>query len=160
MSKRAYSPPKLSRFQAMVFSEPVWELSGEEEPFLRLRPFYLVYRKQEITALAVRLKFDGDKEYRDWQAVGAVPAPHSGGSREDASHGWILLGYVPPALRFEAQFMCRDRQGRHGVAVAQNLVADENKTFELAYFEAPSPALSSANRNPSPGADARVAGEL
>lgn len=160
MSKWAYSPPELSRFQAMVFSELVWELSGEEEAFLRLRPFYLVYRKQEITPLAVRLKFEGDKEYRDWQASAAVTALHSYGSREEANHGWILLGYVPPAVRFEAQLMCRDRQGRHGVTVARNLVADENKTFELAYFEVPSPASSPADRNPGLGADARVGAKL
>jgi hypothetical protein len=157
VSKRAYSPPQLSRSQARVFSELVWESSGEEEPFRRLRPFFLVYRMQEFTPLAVRLKFEGDKEYRDWQAVGAVPALHSDELREEASHGWILLGYVPPAVRFEAKLMCRDRQGRHGAAIAQNLVADENKTFDLAYFEVPQPASSSANQNPSPSADARVA---
>jgi len=103
VSKRAYSPPQLSRIQAKVFSEVVWESSGEDEPFRRLRPFFLVYRMQEFTPLAVRLKFEGDKEYRDWQAVGAVPALHSDELREEASHGWILLGYVPPAVRFEAK---------------------------------------------------------
>ena len=157
MSKRAYSAPQLSRIQAKVFSEVIWESSGEEEPFRRLRPFFLVYRMQQFTPLAVRLKFEGDKEYRDWQAVGAVPALHSDELREEASHGWILLGYVPPAVRFEAKLMCRDRQGRHGVAIAQNLVADENRTFDLAYFEVPQPASFSAGQNPSLRADVRVA---
>ena len=140
MSKRAYSPPKLSRIQAVVFSELVRESPGEEEAFLRLRPFYLVHRKQELTPLAVRLRFEGDKECRDWQAVGAVPARHSSGSREDEDYGWILLGYVPPAVRFEAQLMCRGAQGKQRIAVARNLIADENKTFELAYFEVSSSA--------------------
>ena len=157
MSKRAYSPPRLSRIQARVFSELVWESSGEEEAFRSLRPFFLVYRMQQFTPLAVRLKFEGDEEYRDWQPVGAVPAVHSDELREEASHGWILLGYVPPAVRFEAKLMCRDRQGRHGVAITQNLVVDGNKKFDLAYFEVPRPASSSADQNPSPRADARVA---
>lgn len=147
MSKRAYSPPQLSRFQAMVFSELTWQSPGEEESFRCLRPFYLAYRKQETTPLAVRLKFEGEKKYRDWQAVGAVPAFHSEGPHEEVSHGWILLGYVPPAVRFEAQLMCCDRQGRHGVAIARNLVADESKRFELAHFEAPSPASCSTNQS-------------
>jgi hypothetical protein len=157
MSKRAYSPPKLSQFQAMVFSEMVWESSGEEEAFLRLRPFYLACRKQELTPLAVRLKFEGEQEYRDWQAVGPVLAPCSGGSGQDANHGWILLGYVPPAIRFEAQLMCRDTQGKHGVAVARNLVADENKTFELAYFKVPLSASYSADQSSNLRYEAQVA---
>jgi hypothetical protein len=160
MLKRAYSPPKLSRFQAMVFSELVWQSSAEDEPFRHLRPFYLVYRKQQLTPLAVRLKFEGDKEYRDWQAVGDVPGLHSNELREEASHGWILLGYVPPAVRFEARLMWRDREGRHGFAVARTLVADENKAFEFAYFEIPSSAVSSADGNPSRRADARVGATL
>ncbi len=160
MSKRAYSPPKLSRFQAIVFSELGRESLGEEEAFRRLRPFYLAYRKQEITPLAVKLRFEGDKESRDWQAIGVVPDLHSDGSREETNHGWLLLGYVPPAVRFEAKLMCRDRQGRHGFAIARNLIAEENKRFELAYFELQSPASCSADPNPSPGADAEASGKL
>lgn len=149
MTKRAYCPPKLSRFQAMVFSELAWESPDEDEPFRRLHPFYLVYRKQEVMPLAVRLRFEGDDDYHDWQAIGVVSALFSGESREEARHGWLLLGYVSPGVPFEAQLMCRDKHGRHGVAAARNLIADENKPFELAYFEVPSLASTSADGNPS-----------
>ncbi|MBZ5526397.1 MAG: hypothetical protein LAN71_00645 [Acidobacteriia bacterium] len=140
VSKRVYSSPKLSQFQAMFFSEMDWGSSDEEESFQHLRPLYLVYQKQEITPVAIRFKFEGDKVHRYWQAIGSVPASFFPGSHQESSHGWLLLGYVPPAIPFGAKLICRDTRGRHGVAIARKLVADKNKPFELAYLASPAPS--------------------
>jgi hypothetical protein len=134
---KLYSSPKVTRSQARLFSELIWESSGEDESFRNLSPFYLVYRKQDLTAIGVRLRFEGDKEYGHWQAVGAVPPLDSDAPCNEESLDWILLGYVPTAVRFDAKVRFRDAKGRHPIAIAHDLIVEEHETFELAFFEVP-----------------------
>jgi len=143
MAKRGYSPPSLTQLESRVFSEPMWEPSGEDEPFRTLRPFYLVYSKQDFTVLAVRLKFYGDGDYQGWQPVATVAPVDSDVMYRDEDYQWILIGYVPPGVRFEAQLKLRDSHSRLGVTVVPDLVAFEGRPLQSVYLKIP-PGVSTS----------------
>jgi hypothetical protein len=141
MSKRPYTKPKISRFQAVIFSDLEWQVSTQEKEFLNLCPFYLVHSEHEIVPIAVRLRIKGDEGFRPWQAVGVVSSPHLHERHHEASLVWLLLGYVPRSVLFDVELLCRNGQGKHCIAKIENLAVSDDQTFELAYFKIPPPPI-------------------
>jgi hypothetical protein len=131
VTKAAYSPPRLRQFESAVFLTPTWDAPAEDNSFRNLRPLYLVCRKQQFSVSAVRFKPEGEQEFRDWQAVSVVDG-------NDIcllgikAHTWLLLGFIPPGVRFEVELRCCDAHGRIGIAGCHNLIALESRSFELA----------------------------
>lgn len=133
--KWAYSPPHLMQFESREVSEPAWGSSGEEASFQLLRPFYVVYPKRNITTIAASLKFRGDKEYSGWQPV-ANSLPEESRSRDiDKNFQWVLIGYIPPKVSFDAKLQFRDTESRVGVVVLRDLVAAEDRPFESIHLK-------------------------
>jgi hypothetical protein len=133
--KPAYSPPHLTQFESREVSEPAWRSPGEDESFQLLRPFYVVHPKRDFTAIAAALKFQGDKNYRDWQPVADSAPQRSQAGLSEQMYQWILIGYVPPNVQFDAKLKLRDTQSRLGVAVVRNLVAVEDRPFHSVYLK-------------------------
>ena len=138
--KRAYFPPHLAQLESREFSEPAWESPGEEDSFRALRPFYVVYPKRNFTAIAASLKFQGDKDYRDWQPVANSAPQQSPAEHPNEHYQWILIGYVPPNASFDAKLKLRDSQSNLGVAVLRDLVASEDRPFHSVHLKLPAPA--------------------
>jgi len=129
VAKTAYVPPRLGQYEPAFFSAPIW-VEEEMDPFRNLRPFYLVCRTNRFSVSAVNFKLEGDRGYRDWQAVSLVAdddvfPPHA------KVHKWLLLGFVPVGVRFSLQLRCVDAQGRIGLARCHNLIALGVRPFEL-----------------------------
>lgn len=138
--KRAYSPPNLTQFESREFSEPAWESSGEGDSFQALRPFYIVYPGRNFTAIAASLKFDGDKDYGDWQPVANSAPQQSPAGHPDDSYHWILIAYVPPDAGFDAKLKLRDSQSNLGLVVVRDLAASEDRPFHSVHLKLPAPA--------------------
>ncbi|MGB7848037.1 MAG: hypothetical protein WBL63_20670 [Candidatus Acidiferrum sp.] len=136
-TKRAFSPPSLTQFKSKISSEPAWESSDEDESFETLRPFYLIYSKRHFTAIAVCLKFRGDQDYGGWQPVAPVTAQDSDARELDENHQWILIGYVPLGIPFDAKLKLQDSQSRLGVTVVHDLLALEDRPRQSVYLQTP-----------------------
>ncbi len=130
MTNAAYPPPKVMTLEVTVFAAPLWGAPAADT-FRNLRPFYLVYRKHSFAVSAVRFKFEHEHRYGDWQAVSMVPG-NDICALETESHEFLLLGFVPPGVLFDAELRCYDTQGRIGIAEGHRLIALENRPFELA----------------------------
>lgn len=135
--KRVYSPPQVTQFESRGFSELAWESPGEDNSFRVLRPFYLVYSRYEFTVIAASLKFQGDKDYGGWQPVANSAPPQSRIESSDEHYEWILIGYVPPNVDFDARLKLRDSQAKLGVAVLRDLVAFEDRPFQSVHLRIP-----------------------
>lgn len=138
--KRAYSPPRLTQFESREFSEPVWESPAKDDSFRDLRPFYVIHPRRDCTAIAASLKFDRDKDYRDWQPVANSTPPPSQAGHLDEHYQWILIAYVPPNASFDAKLQFRDSQSRLGLTVLRDLVASEDRPFQSVHLKLPAPA--------------------
>lgn len=137
--KCAYSPPHLTQFESREVSEMAWELPGEDNSFQLLRPFYVVCPKRDITAIATCLKFHGDKDYRNWQPVANSAPQQSHPEHPDEVYQWILIGYVPPKVSFDAKLKFRDSQSKLAIALVRNLVAAEDRRFQSVHLKIPAP---------------------
>jgi hypothetical protein len=133
--KWAYSPPHLMQFESREVSEPVWGPWGEEASFRLLRPFYVVYPKRDITTIAVSLEFQGDKEYSLWQPVANSLPEESHSGDIDKDFQWVLIGYVPPSVSFDAKLQLRDTESRLGLVVLRDPVAAEDRPFESIHLK-------------------------
>jgi hypothetical protein len=148
--KRVYSPPQLTQFESREFSELAWESPGEDKSFQVLKPFYLVCPKREFAIIAASLKFQGEKDHRGWQPVAnsAPPQSHPQHSGEHLSDGhpsnehyeWILLGYVPANVNFDATLKLRNPQAKLATAVLRDLVATQDRPFQSVHLKLPAPA--------------------
>jgi hypothetical protein len=138
--KRAYSPPQLTQFVSREFSELAWESPGADNSFQILRPFYLVYPGREITVIAASLKFQGDKDHRSWQPVANSAPPESDAEHSDEHYEWILIGYVPPNVNFDARLKLRNSQSKLAIAVLRDLVATEDRPFHSVHLRIPAAA--------------------
>ena len=135
--KRVYSPPQLTQFESREFSELAWESSGEDKSFRDLRPFYLLYPRLEFTVIAASLKFQDDKDHREWQPVANSAPPQSPLDSSQENYEWVLLGYVPPNVNFDARLKLRNPQSKLATAVLRNLVASEDRTFQSVHLRIP-----------------------
>lgn len=133
MTKTAYFRPRVGKFESAVFPGPTWGAAAEDKSFRNLRPFYLVCHKQPFLVSAVRFKFEGEEAYRDWQTVSVEPGDDIC-VLNTVDHTWLLLGFVPAGVRFDAQLRCCDKEGRIGIAECQSLIAVESRSFELAHL--------------------------
>jgi len=133
--KRAYSPPHLGQLESREFSEPAWESPDGGGSFRDLRPFYVVYPRRSFTAIAASLKFHGDTDYRGWQPVASSAPQQEQLGDPDEHYEWILIGYVPPMVYFDAKLKLRDSQSRLGVAVVRDLIASEERPFQSVHLK-------------------------
>jgi hypothetical protein len=133
--KRAYSPPHLTQLESRDVSEPAWASPGDDASFRLLRPFYVVHPKREFAVIAAALKFHGDKNYRDWQPVADSAPQQSHTGLSDQIYQWILIGYVPPNVQFDAKLKLRDTQSRHSIIVVRNLAAAEDRPFHSVHLK-------------------------
>jgi hypothetical protein len=143
--KRAYSPPQLTQFESREISELSWESPGEDHSFQLLRPFYLVYPRREFTVIAASLKFQGEKDHRSWQPVANSAPPQSRPEPSvehpsDEHYEWILLGYVPPNVNFDAKLKLRNPQAKLAIAVLRDLVATQDRPFHSIHLRIPAAA--------------------
>jgi hypothetical protein len=135
--KRAYSPPQLTRLESRDVSEPAWESQDEDESFRALRAFYVVYPRRNFTVVAASWKFHGDKEYRSWQPIADSPPAGSTAGVPDEQYQWVLIGYVPPNVKFDAKLKLRDSQSKLGVALARSVVASQDRPFQSVHLKFP-----------------------
>jgi hypothetical protein len=133
MPKLSYSPPRFSPLESRALSELEWE-PGDDEYFQTLRPFYLVHSKHDFAVLAVRLKFSGDRSYQSWQPVATVLRQDSDAGYSGGDYRWMLIGYVPPGIQFDAKLRLRDSQARSRVAVVRNLLASDDRAFQSVHL--------------------------
>lgn len=138
MAKQIYSPPSLKQLESRTFPPPVWGSSAEEKSFLALRPFYLAYSKRDFEVTSACLKFDEDRNYRDWQPVATVAPEDSDLLQHREDYQWVLVAYVRPGIRFDAKLMLRESQMGHGVAILPGLVASEDTPFHSVFLKTPS----------------------
>jgi len=134
MPKLSYSPPRFSQLESRALSEQEWE-SGDDEYFQSLRPFYLVHSKQDFAVLAVRLKFSGDRTYLGWQPVATVPCQDSDAGYSGGDYRWMLIGYVPPGVQFDAKLRLRDSESKSRVAVVRNLLVSDDRAFQSVHLK-------------------------
>jgi hypothetical protein len=138
--KRAYSAPQLTQFDSREFPELSWESPGEDNSFRALRPFYLVYPRRKFTVIAASLKFRGDKDHGGWQPVANSAPPQSHPEHSDEHYEWVLLGYVPPNVNFDARLKLRNSQSKLAIAVLRDLVATEDRPFQSVHLRNPAAA--------------------
>ena len=134
MSKRSYSPPHLREFASGALSDLEWE-PGDDGSFQALRPFYLVHAKRDGAVLAVRLKFSGDRTFQGWQPVATVASQDADAGHPDEAHQWMLIGYVPPGIQFDAQLRLSDSESRPRVGVMRDLLVPGDRSFQSVHLK-------------------------
>jgi hypothetical protein len=134
MPKLSYSPPRFSQLESRALSELEWE-PDDDEYFQNLRPFYLVHSKHDFAVKAVRLKFSGDRTFQSWQPVATVPRQESDDGYSAGDYRWMLIGYVPPGIHFDAKLRLLDSESRSRVAVVRNLLASDDRAFQSVHLK-------------------------